>query len=569
MRNIRYKYLLVILSVVLITTLGNLYGQNNLNTYAIRINQEDVLIDKLANGYQIYIKKKGNTAGLKLYSKLPNGNNSYLYINNTGNSNSIVNIKNVDFHNRLGEVFEVFIPETLYLDSRNNNSVFRLSDNINIVLESYDNNGNKLLDNEIVFRINNTNTSRPTITLRNVEKEGDLYAFYLYYSGGNNGEYAFYVREGKTNTAYKLINTSYGSTVNVDNSAIILENTYNRVLGKKLYIKAYFKQLPEDRYLSFNVFNTRGESFTYPIDYVIETTNVKPEVIPPQMPSGGDEGAVPIRPIDKVIETSTNTIIIGSIDNEKKDDPVSFSQNPMKNNSKKEIKKTVKSNDVEIDVIKITDNANNNLKKNNFYNGEAMDALDNASKVFHTPNNYADDENKLPDNLKNIINRYKDFDTIDLVIVLDTTESMHPYIRSIKKEIRGIARQLFDNHKKARIGFMLYRDVKDTYFTKMIDFSDNMNLINREVNYFFASGGGDKAEPMYEAIQEALEKFNFVHNKKLIIVITDAPAKVIGRANLDLNAKTAREKDVTIELVLTSEIEEEDTSDDHLYFLNF
>ena len=234
-----------------------------------------------------------------------------------------------------------------------------------------------------------------------------------------------------------------------------------------------------------------------------------------------------------------------------------------------EIKETVKSNDVEIDVIKITDNANNNLKKNNFYNGEAMDALDNASKVFHTPNNYADDENKLPDNLKNIINRYKDFDTIDLVIVLDTTESMHPYIRSIKKEIRGIARQLFDNHKKARIGFMLYRDVKDTYFTKMIDFSDNMNLINREVNYFFASGGGDKAEPMYEAIQEALEKFNFVHNKKLIIVITDSPAKVIVRANLDLNAKTAREKDVTIELVLTSEIEEEDTSDDHLYFLNF
>ena len=558
MRNIRYKYLLVILSVVLITTLGNLYGQNNLNTYAIRINQNDILIDKLANGYQIYIKKKGNTAGLRLYSRLPNGNYSYLYINNTGNTNSIVNINNVDFHNSLGEVFEVFIPETLYLDRRNNNSVFRLSDSINIILESYDANGNTLLDNEIVFRVNNNSTSRPTITLRNVEKEGDLYAFYLYYSGGDNGEYAFYVREGKTNTAYKLINTSYGSTLNADNSAVVLENTYNRELGKKLYIKAYFKQLPEDRYLSFNVFNIRGESFTYPIDYVIETTNVQQEVIPPQMPSGGNEGDVPRRPIDKVIDQSTNTIIVSS----KKEEPIILANNTAKN----ETKETSKSNEVEMKEIKITENV---VKKNNFYDGEAMDALDNASKAFHTPNNYAEDEDELTDKLKSIIDRYKNAGSIDLVIVLDTTESMHPYLKTIKREIRGIVRELFDNHKEARIGFMLYRDVKDTYFTKMIDFSDNINVINREVNYFYAAGGGDKPEPMYEAIQEALEKFNFTNEKKLIIVVTDAPAKVIGRANLELNAKTAEAKGITVELVLTSEIEEEDTSDDHLYFLSF
>ena len=45
------------------------------------------------------------------------------------------------------------------------------------------------------------------------------------------------MREGKTNNSYKLINTSFGSTVNNDNSAVILEDTFNRELGKKLYIK--------------------------------------------------------------------------------------------------------------------------------------------------------------------------------------------------------------------------------------------------------------------------------------------------------------------------------------------
>ena len=75
---------------------------------------------------------------------------------------------------------------------------------------------------------------------------------------------------------------------------------------------------------------------------------------------------------------------------------------------------------------------------------------------------------------------------------------------------------------------------------------------------------------MYEAVQEALEKFDYINEKKLLIVITDAPAKVIGRANLALNTETAKEKGITIEFILTSEIEEEeDTSDDYLYYFTF
>lgn len=540
MRNMRYKYLFVILSVVLLTTLENLYSQNTINTYAIRVGKNDIAVDQLVNGFQIYIKKKPNVYGFRLLINLPNGNSSYLYINNSGENNAIVNIKNTDYHAVLGDVFQIYIPNTLYLDNRNNNAVFRLRNNIKIVLESYDVNFNTLLDNEITFKINNTIKSAPTITLRNVEKEGDLYAFYLYYSGGDNGEYAFYVREGKTNTAYKLIKTSFVNVNNYDNSGIILEDTFSRKFGKKLYVKAYFKQLPEDRYLSFNVFNTDGESFTYPIDYVIETANFKKDIISPEMPSGGKEGNVRIRQIDRVIETSTNTFIVGQNNNADKDDnikKVSYLRNPIKK----------------------------------YYNGEAIDSLHNASISFNTPDNFADGADKLSDKIRNIIDRYKSNSSIDLVIVLDTTESMHPYLRSIKRDIRGIARDLFDNHRNSRVGFLLYRDVKDKYFTKMIDFNDDINVINKEVNYFYASGGGDKPEPMYEAIQEALEKFNYISEKKLIIVITDAPPKIIGRADLELNSATSKAKDITVELVLTSEVVEEkdDNSDDNLYFLNF
>ena len=545
MKNIRYKYLLVILSVVLITTLENLYCQNPINIYSSRINTNDIEMNKLANGYQIYIKKTPDVYGFRLQLRLQDGTSSYLYINNSGNNNAIIDIKNIDFHDRLGEVFQVFVPNNLYLDRRNNNSAFILRNNTNIIFEAYDTNNNTLFNTEMALKANNAAASVPTIVLRNVEKEGDLYAFYLYYSGGDNGRYAFYVREGKTNNSYKLINTSYGNTANYDSSGIILEDTFSRELGKKLYIKAYFRQLPEDRYLSFNVFNTRGESFTFPIDYVIETTNVVQEVMPPELPSGGNEGPVKTRPVDRIIERSTNTMIV------KRDVPV-------------------KNDEIKIlSSASLMEKPDTSIKTDNIIDAET--ALNTASKLFNTPTNYANDAEELTDKLRDIIDRYKNSGNTDLVVVLDTTESMHPYLRSIKRDIRGIVRELFDNNKSSRIGFLLYRDVKDTYLTKRIDFSNDINFINREVNYFYATGGGDKAEPMYEAVQEALEKFYYVNENKLVIVITDAPAKVIGRANLDLNVKTAKEKGITVEFILASEIQEEefDNSDDYLYFLSF
>ena len=86
-----------------------------------------------------------------------------------------------------------------------------------------------------------------------------------------------------------------------------------------------------------------------------------------------------------------------------------------------------------------------------------MDNLNNASKSFNTPNNYVKDKEELSDKFKSIIKRYKDEGSIDLVVVLDTTESMHPYLKTIKRDIRGMITELFDNHKYSRVGFLLYR----------------------------------------------------------------------------------------------------------------
>lgn len=488
----RLKYLFIILSVLF----ADLYAQN-LN----EINQNNIEVNKLERGYHIYIQKKNDTAELKLKYKLENGSYSYLYLNN--DTNSIININISAVHDNLGYVFETYIPETLYLNN-NLNAQIKLRDNIKLILESYDINGNIIAENEIALKINN-DTTNPIIALRNVEKEGDLYAFYLYYSGGNNGRYAFYVRDGKTNEAYKLIRASYGNTVNVDGSAVILEDTYNREIGKKLYIKAYFKEMPDDRYLSFNVFNNNRESFTYPIDYIIEATNRE-------------------KPVNNMTEEKSDII------------------------------------------AQLNDNIiERENEKKKYYD----DILNNPTPVksIDINNSSVKDDNDLKDNIHKIIKKYNE-NAIDLIMVIDTTESMKPYLRAIKNEINIIAENIISKNDKSRIGFLLYRDVKDKYLTKKIEFNNNINEIVRESRYFYADGGGDRAEPMYEAIQQALEKFEFQNENRIIMVITDAKAKVIGRANMELNTITAKRKNVNIEIISAKEIRDEET-DDYLYFLNF
>lgn len=494
----KLKYLFIILSVLF----ADLYAQN-LN----EINQNNIEVNKLERGYHIYIQKKNDTAELKLKYKLENGSYSYLYLNN--DTNSIININISAVHDNLGYVFETYIPETLYLNN-NLNAQIKLRDNIKLILESYDINGNIIAENEIALKINN-DTTNPIIALRNVEKEGDLYAFYLYYSGGNNGRYAFYVRDGKTNEAYKLIRASYGNTVNVDGSAVILEDTYNREIGKKLYIKAYFKEMPDDRYLSFNVFNSNRESFTYPIDYIIEATNRE-------------------KPANNMVNN------INSIAEEKSDIMAQLNDNIERENEKKKYYDDILNNPTPVKSIDI----NNSSVK---------------------------DDNDLKDNIHKIIKKYNE-NAIDLIMVIDTTESMKPYLRAIKNEINIIAENIISKNDKSRIGFLLYRDVKDKYLTKKIEFNNNINEIVRESRYFYADGGGDRAEPMYEAIQQALEKFEFQNENRIIMVITDAKAKVIGRANMELNTITAKRKNVNIEIISAKEIRDEET-DDYLYFLNF
>lgn len=523
------KILFLIISVVFMSTLDILYGQNVFSAdkpvYTLSITENDVIVLKIDYGYEIYIRKKGDSQGIKLMASLENGRTSYLYFNNTGLSNSIVNISRVVLHPVLGEAFYAYIPDNLFLDSVNKNAKFTLKNNMSIIAQTYNLNYKAFLNNIITLKTKEVPQTRPSISVISVSKEGDLYAFYLSYSGGDNGNYAFYVREGKTNTAYKLIPTFWGYDKK-DNMAIVIEDTYQEGVGKKLYIKAYFKEIDEDRYLAFNVFDSKGKTPTYPIDYILKGTNIIKSENPPPLPSGGD------------VEDANVRTIIKSREEPARKPPVErktiVERTPeVKPPVVKEAPKTVTV--VRDDIVKT----------------EAIDSIKNIVEAFNGSSDYVKDANELSSKIKNTVMKHKT-DSIDLVIVLDTTASMLPYINSIKSDILNISEEIFKNYKYARIGFVIYRDIGDSYITKKVDFLDNAEDIANQIKRFSAHGGGDKAEPMYEAIDRALKVFNFEAQTKLILVVTDAPAKYIGFATLESTSALAKDKGVILEVILTS-----------------
>ena len=216
----------------------------------------------------------------------------------------------------------------------------------------------------------------------------------------------------------------------------------------------------------------------------------------------------------------------------------------------------------------INNNIEREIEKKNSYNEEIDNTLKSINNVERIKNTSVQDDNDLKANIHKIIDKYNNGNSVDLIMVIDTTGSMKPYLRAIKSEIKTISKNIISKNENSRIGFILYRDTKDKYLTKKIEFNNNIEEIERESKYFYADGGGDKAEPMYEAIQQALEKFEFQNENRVIVVITDAKPKVIGRANLELNTITAKRKNVNVEIISAKEMKEED-SDDYLYFLDF
>jgi len=85
---------------------------------------------------------------------------------------------------------------------------------------------------------------------------------------------------------------------------------------------------------------------------------------------------------------------------------------------------------------------------------------------------------------------------IDVVFVLDTTGSMSGLIQTAKEKIWSIATTMASAQQapEIRIGLVAYRDRGDSYVTKVVDLSSDLDTVYATLMDFEADGGNDTPE---------------------------------------------------------------------------
>lgn len=117
---------------------------------------------------------------------------------------------------------------------------------------------------------------------------------------------------------------------------------------------------------------------------------------------------------------------------------------------------------------------------------------------------------------------------LDLVFVMDTTGSMRDEIQDLQRTLLSMIRILARLAPSLRIGFVAFKDRTDSYLTLAHPLAPmtgaNRLRIQAFVTRLRAGGGGDKPEPIADALRVAINMPWRSTAKGRIIVISDAPA---------------------------------------------
>ena len=117
---------------------------------------------------------------------------------------------------------------------------------------------------------------------------------------------------------------------------------------------------------------------------------------------------------------------------------------------------------------------------------------------------------------------------IEVVFVLDTTSSMSGLIQTAKEKIWSIASTMASAQQNPdiKMGLVAFRDRGDTYVTKVLDLSEDLDSMYAQLMDFKAQGGGDGPESVNQALNDAINRVSWSQDDsvyKVAFLIGDAP----------------------------------------------
>ena len=149
---------------------------------------------------------------------------------------------------------------------------------------------------------------------------------------------------------------------------------------------------------------------------------------------------------------------------------------------------------------------------------------------------------------------------VDVVFVLDTTGSMGGLIQTAKEKIWSIATTMASAQQtpEIRIGLVAYRDRGDSYVTKIVDLSDDLDSVYASLMDFEANGGGDTPESVNKALYDAVHNMSWSQEDQayqVIFLVGDAPPHMdYNEVRYPQIVASALEKGIVINTIQCGEI---------------
>jgi hypothetical protein len=140
----------------------------------------------------------------------------------------------------------------------------------------------------------------------------------------------------------------------------------------------------------------------------------------------------------------------------------------------------------------------------------------------------------------------------DIVICLDTTGSMRPHVDALRLHLVNALREAFPQSASFRIGMVLYRDYNDAYLNKVIPFTSDFNVFQKNLNEVGVSGGGDVPEAVYEALYAGATKFFWAARSRVMILIGDAPPhpRPRGKITKQMSDNETASRDIKVHAII-------------------
>jgi hypothetical protein len=148
---------------------------------------------------------------------------------------------------------------------------------------------------------------------------------------------------------------------------------------------------------------------------------------------------------------------------------------------------------------------------------ESYEEIVEEGEVLKSPG-----QNDMIEKIAYIIDKQK-AKSLDFVLVLDTTRSMHDDIPYLRDSLVPMIRTYLSRFESFRAGLVLYRDYNEEYLNQVYPFTGDLDRFQKLINGVKVAGGRDIPEAVHEALDAAIRGYDWQAERRVIVLVGDAP----------------------------------------------